>query len=290
MVRGFAPVPTAALFADFCHKKVVGKLPPALRTPLRDTAVRLERVEGEAGGSGQCGLCFLLTSRDGLPGGMRVRLPCRQALHAGPLQPVPVLPAQRGLHPCAKPLSGCRVHLASGRALVCRAAVYTPSNRCPILPAWARPLAAPPAAGQDGISGQQDCSSRAPPQLPPGIFTADAVHLGSAAGLEGQHIVVVGGGMSAGLLAAGAAERGARVTLVCRRCAAAAAAEAAASSISQRIPGGLGSWRRRPAALRIMPACIVFPCPDPPPLAPPPAGYLSRSHSRRRSAGGEPSS
>lgn len=45
-MRGFAPVPTIALFSDFCRKKVVGKLPPALRAPLRDTVVRLEAVAG----------------------------------------------------------------------------------------------------------------------------------------------------------------------------------------------------------------------------------------------------
>ena len=46
VVRGFAPLPTTALFSDFCQKKVVGRLPPALRAPLRDSVVRLEALEG----------------------------------------------------------------------------------------------------------------------------------------------------------------------------------------------------------------------------------------------------
>lgn len=99
------------------------------------------------------------------------------------------------------------MHLASGRVLAARAAVYTPANRSPVLPAWARQLLAE-RAGQDGGEPQA--------QLPPGIATADAVDLRSAE-LAGSSAVVVGGGMSAGLLAAGAAERGAQVTLVCRR-------------------------------------------------------------------------
>lgn len=53
-------------------------------------------------------------------------------------------------------------------------------------------------------------------RLPPGMATSDQVDLRSAE-LAGRRLVVVGGGMSAGLLAAGAAERGAVVTLVCRR-------------------------------------------------------------------------
>ena len=106
--------------------------------------------------------------------------------------------------------AGCRVHLASGTVLTARAVAWTPANRHPVLPAWARQLATP--AGERAAEGPQ-------PQLPPGILTSDSVDLSSpsAAGLEGQRVAVVGGGMSAGLLAAGAAERGARVTLVCRR-------------------------------------------------------------------------
>lgn len=114
------------------------------------------------------------------------------------------------------------MHLASGQTLLCRAAVYTPANRRPVLPAWVRPLLAPGAAAEAGSAAgrqQEGPIQQIQPQLPDGILTADAVHVGAAADLDGQQLVVVGGGMSAGLLAAGAAERGARVHLLCRRCA-----------------------------------------------------------------------
>lgn len=48
------------------------------------------------------------------------------------------------------------------------------------------------------------------------MLTWDQVDLRTAQ-LEGLRVVVVGGGMTAASLAAGAADRGARVTLVCRR-------------------------------------------------------------------------
>lgn len=59
VVRGFAPVPTAALFSDFCRKKVVGKLPAALRAPLRDAVVRLEALEGRGEPGAPSSLCLL---------------------------------------------------------------------------------------------------------------------------------------------------------------------------------------------------------------------------------------
>lgn len=49
VARGFAPVPSLPLFLDFCAAKVVAALPPAPRTPRRDTVVRLEAVQGRAG-------------------------------------------------------------------------------------------------------------------------------------------------------------------------------------------------------------------------------------------------
>jgi NADPH-dependent 2,4-dienoyl-CoA reductase/sulfur reductase-like enzyme len=82
-----------------------------------------------------------------------------------------------------------------------------------VLPAWARQLqVAPPPQQEQGKAEhkQQAC------ELPAGIATSDSVDLRGAE-LAGKQVVVVGGGMSAGLLAAGAAERGAEVTLVCRR-------------------------------------------------------------------------
>ncbi|PRW33610.1 FAD-dependent oxidoreductase [Chlorella sorokiniana] len=162
VVRGFAPVPSTALFSDFCRKKVISKLPAVLREPLSDTVVRLESLAGESE-------------------------------------------------------QGCRVHLASGRTLLCRAAIYTPANRRPVLPAWVRPLLPAVEAGATGGLQQGSANQPSQPQLPPGMFTADTMQMGAAADLGGKRLVVIGGGMSAGLLAAGAAERGARVHLVCRR-------------------------------------------------------------------------
>lgn len=52
MVRGFAPVPTTALFRDFCSAKVVAALPPALQAPQRERVVRLEPLAGGAGTGG----------------------------------------------------------------------------------------------------------------------------------------------------------------------------------------------------------------------------------------------
>ena len=52
VVKGFAPVPSTALFDDFCRTKVVGGLPAAQRAPRRDTVVRIEPLEG-AGGCGR---------------------------------------------------------------------------------------------------------------------------------------------------------------------------------------------------------------------------------------------
>lgn len=133
--------------------------------------------------------------------------------------------------------AGCRVHLASGRLLAARAVVYTPANRRAVVPAWARQLAEPPqpctppadpcvpaepdVEGACGASGRAEAKQgvgvEQQARLPAGIATSDAVQLRDAE-LEGRRVVVVGGGMAAGLLAAGAAERGADVALVCRRC------------------------------------------------------------------------
>lgn len=114
------------------------------------------------------------------------------------------------------------MHLASGHTLLCRAAIYTAAICRPVLPGWLRPLLAPEVATNNGDhqQQQQDGAIHASHlQLPAGICTADTVHLGNAAAsLDGKQLVVIGGGMSAGLLAAGAAERGAHVHLVCRRC------------------------------------------------------------------------
>ncbi|KAL4419953.1 hypothetical protein ABPG75_007051 [Micractinium tetrahymenae] len=115
--------------------------------------------------------------------------------------------------------TGCHVHLASGRVLHARAAIYTAAPRQPVLPAWARALAAAPAQPVppgDAAAQGADRAQQAQRSLPAGITTSDQVDL-RCAELAGRSVAVVGGGMSAGLLAAGAAERGAQVTLVCRR-------------------------------------------------------------------------
>ena len=198
VVKGFAPVPTTALFADFCRSKVVGKLPAALRAPRADRVARLEPLGCPGGAAGALGLRLgpgLV--RDWAVWGMS-RHPSLQRGHL----------ADTSLLRLPSRIAGCRVRLASDAVLTARAVVWTPANRRPVLPAWARPLA---AAGEAGADGQ--------PQLPPGILTSDSVDLGgsSSDGLEGRRVAVVGGGMTAGLLAAGAAERGAHVALVCRR-------------------------------------------------------------------------
>ena len=122
--------------------------------------------------------------------------------------------------PC---FAGCRVHLGSGRVLAARAVIYTPANLQPVLPAWVRQLqvAAPPQQEQEqeqeqGLGQAEHPAPLQQSRLPAGIATSDSVDLRGAE-LAGKQVVVVGGGMSAGLLAAGAAERGAEVTLVCRR-------------------------------------------------------------------------
>ena len=56
VVKGFAPVPTTALFADFCRSKVVGKLPAALRAPRADRVARLEPLGCPGGAAGALGL------------------------------------------------------------------------------------------------------------------------------------------------------------------------------------------------------------------------------------------
>lgn len=118
--------------------------------------------------------------------------------------------------PCS---AGCRVHLASGRVLRARAALYTAAPRQPVLPAWVRVLAAgdeqrSPAEGDAAQLAER--AQHMQPPLPAGIAASGQVDL-RCAELAGRSVVVIGGGMSAGLLAAGAAERGARVTMVCRR-------------------------------------------------------------------------
>lgn len=137
------------------------------------------------------------------------------------------------------------MHLASGKVLAAQAVVYTPANRSPVIPAWVKALPAapphtPPAETGSAPSGSEPAeaageavadelaatpaeqaqppapASSSPAPLPAGIQTWDSVNLRTAE-LAGKRVVVVGGGMSAGLLAAGAAERGAHVTLLCRR-------------------------------------------------------------------------
>lgn len=100
-----------------------------------------------------------------------------------------------------------------------RAAIYTTAPRQPVLPAWVRALAAaeaPPVAPCGEAPQLAERAQQAQRGLPAGIATSDRVDL-RCADLAGRSVVVVGGGMSAGLLAAGAAERGATVTMVCRR-------------------------------------------------------------------------
>lgn len=111
------------------------------------------------------------------------------------------------------------MHLASGRVLRASAAIYTAAPHRPVLPAWVRKLAAAearPLALGAGASPPAPQAEQTSSPLPAGFATSDEVDL-RCAELAGRSVAVVGAGMSAGLLAAGAAERGAHVTMVCRR-------------------------------------------------------------------------
>ena len=263
MTKGFAPVPSLPLFLDFCAAKVVGALPQALRQPQRDAVLHLEPAEDGKGGlaafnfHNKCsahqldnhrtlltqpgcrgshegevtfathGCCCRMSGREASDVQRQaVTAPCCPVAHL--LLP---LPHPSAVH-AARAHAGCRVHLAGGRVLAARAVIYTPANRQPVLPAWARHLliegdeAAAAAAGGAGVAAAggpatEQAAERAQQaqRLPPGWATADQVDLRGAelADLSGRSVVVVGGGMSAGLLAAGAAERGADVVLVCHR-------------------------------------------------------------------------
>lgn len=75
------------------------------------------------------------------------------------------------------------------------------------------PKAAPAAQAAQSSPGDHPSEGYS---FPPGLLTFDQVDLNGAE-VAGRHVVVVGGGMTAATLAAGAVARGARVTMVCRR-------------------------------------------------------------------------
>lgn len=84
--------------------------------------------------------------------------------------------------------------LADGRRLRARRVVLATNPVTPIMPAWAAAMA--PGAT---------------------VSHAEDVDLRTVGDLDGRHVVVVGGGLTAVHLALGAARRGARVRVLCRR-------------------------------------------------------------------------
>ena len=72
-------------------------------------------------------------------------------------------------------------------------------------------------------------------------------------------MAVVGGGMTAGLLAAGAAERGARVTLVCRRQAAAVGGGDVERATHLRALLPAGCRARQSLRVHILPTLALLP-------------------------------
>jgi hypothetical protein len=98
------------------------------------------------------------------------------------------------------------VRLASGRTLTARAVVAAGAPLLPVRPAWARPL----------LLDSKTIGS--PPNPSIDILTWNEVDLSdSRCQLAGKSVSVVGGGMTAAMLALGAAAKGAKVTLICRR-------------------------------------------------------------------------
>lgn len=89
------------------------------------------------------------------------------------------------------------LELESGRAVQASAFVLARSLLRPIIPAWAQ-------------AGTRQ-------ELPSVVRTPDTIDV-KAENLNGKHIIIVGGGMTAATLAVSAANKGAeRVTLVARR-------------------------------------------------------------------------
>lgn len=131
MVRGFAPVPTTALLSDFCHKKVVGRLPAALRAPLSDNVVRLEVLEG--GSEPGWHFCRLLP-----------HLPRRVSVGAECLVAARFLQPHRRFVKCAM----LRHSTAFCDGMLCHAATCCDTASSPSLPPSPCPCRLPRAPGQ----------------------------------------------------------------------------------------------------------------------------------------------
>ncbi|MCT0201209.1 lysine N(6)-hydroxylase/L-ornithine N(5)-oxygenase family protein [Synechococcus sp. CS-602] len=89
------------------------------------------------------------------------------------------------------------VTLSDGAVVAAHRLVIATGAGVPVLPSWARTIAAPHPA--EAMQHSQ------------------SIDLAACQGLRGQHILIVGGGLTSGHLALGAIKRGARVTLLCRR-------------------------------------------------------------------------
>ncbi|MGH3927370.1 MAG: SidA/IucD/PvdA family monooxygenase, partial [Pseudonocardiaceae bacterium] len=90
---------------------------------------------------------------------------------------------------------GVRVMLADGTRLLAQRVVLATNTRIPRIPDWARDLAIQAPPGRSAHTEELDLRG---------------------VDLEGEHVLVVGGGLTAGQIALIAVSRGATVTLVCR--------------------------------------------------------------------------
>jgi len=87
--------------------------------------------------------------------------------------------------------------LSDGAVVAARRLVIATGAGAPVLPSWVRTI-----AGSHPAQALQH---------------SQAIDLAACQGLRGQHILIVGGGLTSAHLALGALKRGARVSLLCRR-------------------------------------------------------------------------
>jgi glycine/D-amino acid oxidase-like deaminating enzyme len=111
--------------------------------------------------------------------------------------------------------------LSDGSRIQARRLVIATGPGEPVLPSWVHRI-----AGSYPIEAMQH---------------SQAIDLAACGGLQGQHILLVGGGLSSAHLALGAIRRGARVSLLCRR-------DLRWPGTTVHLMGGLAALQLGPAA------------------------------------------
>ncbi|KAG7668077.1 hypothetical protein NADE_005116 [Nannochloris sp. 'desiccata'] len=205
VIPGHSPVPSAALLLKFCEERVISKLPNSVKNIIKDTVVDVQPIYNAEEIKNKEEEDETETEDDGT----------RAVLDEEDEQ---------------SPQPSCMVHLASGRILPARAVIVTCSRCAPVVPTWARD-AMVNEVGQheekvNEISQISQISTDVASKPHKKINTWDQIDFTNSEfqeqNIKGKRIVIVGGGMTAALLALGAISREGKgpataITIIARR-------------------------------------------------------------------------